>query len=262
MIEKDDIEDLFRNEIKESIAEEKPRSMVWQKIEHELQPKIKEPLRLLINNVWFSVGFFALIAIPYFFFLIQNLENKEKSNNSVILDHIVNNNDSVVRIENNSEPIVFNEVKKFNHESDLHKTELGRGKQIVNSTNDTISNLLDSTNYTISDLIESDTLLISTQIDALEEGKVNLTKVDKNKEPIILYRDRIVLQEKINHVSFFFIEYVNDRMVFERNGHKIYLTRKDGAIKVSTNSDKIKTELLNLVYINRNKIFDYYSKLN
>ena len=51
-------------------------------------------------------------------------------------------------------------------------------------------------------------------------------------------------------------------MVFERNGHKIYLTRKDGAIKVSTNSDKIKTELLNLVYINRNKIFDYYSKLN
>ena len=71
-----------------------------------------------------------------------------------------------------------------------------------------------------------------------------------------------MLQEKINHVSFFFIEYVNDRMVFERNGHKIYLNRKDGGVKVSTNSDKIKAELLNLVYINRNKIFDYYSKLN
>lgn len=260
MIEKDDIEDLFRNEINESIAEEKPRPMVWQKIERELKPKTKEPFRLLINNVWFSVGFFALIAIPYFFFLIQNLENKEKSNNSVILDHRVSNKDSVVRIEKNSEPIVLNEVKKFNHESDFHNTEFESGKQIVNNINDTINNLVDSTNYAISDFIESDTLLVPTQINALEEGKANLTKVDKSKEPIIFYRDRIVLQEKINHVSFFFIEYLNDRMVFERNGHKIYLTRKDGGIKVSTNSEKIKSELLNLVYINRNKIFDYYSK--
>lgn len=263
MIEKDDIEDLFRKEIKDNITEEKPRPMVWQKIERELQPKTKEPLRLLINNVWFSVGFFALIAIPYFFFLIQNLENKEKSNTNLTFDEKERNKkDSIVNIENNSEPIVLNEVKRFNKPTDLEINKNDKNKQF-RKLQDSINNLTDSINYVLADSVESDTLFVSDQIFvAEEEEKSNLNKIDKSKEPIIFYRDRIVLQGKINHVSFFLTENINDRLVFEKNGHKLYLTRKDGIIKVLTNSEKIKSELLNLVYINRIKIFDYYSKLN
>lgn len=255
MIEKDG------KEIKGNITEIKPKPMLGQKNERELHPKFKKLFRLLINNVWFSIGLFAFVAIPYFFFLIQNLERKEREFYKQKLKGGVNlKNDTILNPNFKSEPIVLNEVKKFNIQEGTNVFETKKNNQLVTPPIDSINGMLDSVNPSLGEFIVSDTLLISAQINFTDDEKLNLTKVDKSKKPIVFYRDRIVLQEKINHVSFYLIENINDRLVFERNGHKIFLTNKEGEIKVSTNSDKIKTELLNLVYFNRNKIFEYYSK--
>lgn len=78
----DPIEDLFRSKSNETVGE-KPRDLVWKRIEFGLQneEKKKKPIREFISSVWFSAAVFALIAIPYFVLFIENInsENRERS---------------------------------------------------------------------------------------------------------------------------------------------------------------------------------------
>lgn len=78
----DPIEDLFRSRSNETVGE-KPRDLVWKRIESGLQneEKKKKPIREFISSVWFSAAVFALIAIPYFVLFIENInsENRESS---------------------------------------------------------------------------------------------------------------------------------------------------------------------------------------
>jgi len=78
----DPIEDLFRSRSNETVGE-KPRDLVWKRIESGLQneEKEKKPIREFVSSVWFSAAVFALIAIPYFVLFIENIntENRENS---------------------------------------------------------------------------------------------------------------------------------------------------------------------------------------
>lgn len=78
----DPIEDLFRSRSNETVGE-KPRDLVWKRIESGLQneEKKKKPIREFVSSVWFSAAVFALIAIPYFVLFIENIntENRENS---------------------------------------------------------------------------------------------------------------------------------------------------------------------------------------
>ena len=78
----DPIEDLFRSRRNETVGE-KPRDLVWKRIESGLQneEKKKKPIREFVSSVWFSAAVFALIAIPYFVLFIENIntENRENS---------------------------------------------------------------------------------------------------------------------------------------------------------------------------------------
>ncbi len=70
----DPIEDLFRSRSSETVGE-KPRDLVWKRIESGLKDKEKKqkPMREFVSSVWFSAAVFALIAIPYFVLFIENL---------------------------------------------------------------------------------------------------------------------------------------------------------------------------------------------
>lgn len=78
----DPIEELFRKRSNETVGE-KPRDLVWKRIESGLQneEKKKKPIREFVSSVWFSAAVFALIAIPYFVLFIENIntENRENS---------------------------------------------------------------------------------------------------------------------------------------------------------------------------------------
>ena len=70
----DPIEDLFRERSNETVGE-KPRDLVWKRIETGLKDdkKKQKPIREFVTSVWFSAAVFALIAIPYFVLFIENL---------------------------------------------------------------------------------------------------------------------------------------------------------------------------------------------
>lgn len=76
----DPIEELFRQRSEES-ASEKPRDLVWKRIETGLQnqDKKKKPLKEFISSVWFSAAVFALIAIPYFILFVMNINQGNAS---------------------------------------------------------------------------------------------------------------------------------------------------------------------------------------
>lgn len=77
----DPIEDLFRSKSNETVGE-KPRDLVWKRIEFGLQneEKKKKPIRVFISSVWFSAAVFALIAIPYFVLFIENINSENREN--------------------------------------------------------------------------------------------------------------------------------------------------------------------------------------
>jgi hypothetical protein len=80
----DPIEELFRARGNEAVGE-KPRDLVWKRIESGLKEseKKKKPVREFISSVWFSAAVFALIAIPYFVLFIENLNSAQNKSDSV-----------------------------------------------------------------------------------------------------------------------------------------------------------------------------------
>ena len=80
----DPIEDLFRERSNETVGE-KPRDLVWKRIETGLKDdkKKQKPIREFVTSVWFSAAVFALIAIPYFVLFIENLNTVNNKENAV-----------------------------------------------------------------------------------------------------------------------------------------------------------------------------------
>ncbi|WP_313375720.1 hypothetical protein [Chishuiella sp.] len=79
----DSIEELFQKRNKEAVGE-KPRDLVWKRIESGLntENKKRRTVREFVSSVWFSAAVFALIAIPYFIFFVENL-NSFNENDSI-----------------------------------------------------------------------------------------------------------------------------------------------------------------------------------
>lgn len=280
MIDKDPIEELFRNEMEKTISEEKPREIVWQKIEKELKPKSQKHYKFFVNNIWFSAAVFALIAVPYFYFFIENLNQQEDDIliKREFLDLV--KNDTIKNNEFVYEPVVHQQeqVSKIKDEN-LNKLETPSVKEnhslkdevandwFYEESQDSISNpIVMAASYSSPknyDKLDSLTFAgASTEKAQKRQAKKDASQnTEAPKEPIVFYRNRIELREEINHVSFYFISNVNNKLTFERNGKKIFIIRKNGIVKVSTNTDKMKKELLDLVIKNKEQIFNYYVNL-
>ena len=278
MIEKDPIEDLFRSEANNAVSEVKPRDVVWQKIERELKSKHQHPLQLFINNIWSSAAVFALIAIPYFYFLIENLEhehyqklvikeNKDYFKNEPFLLH-----DSVANIKRYTTDSVSNQPKIAIVTQKKEQINNRNHQNILTKEKDSILKLNDSTLEIASIILDEINLndLDSTQVIAFTEANVTPSdfraklsmKSEKGSDTILYYRNRIVLNEKVNRVSFYFIENTANKLTFKHNKSEIYIYKVDDLIKVSVNTNTIKKEILDLVIKNKEAIFNYYINLS
>ncbi|WP_313384627.1 hypothetical protein [Chishuiella sp.] len=140
MKKNDPIEELFQKRSKESVGE-KPRDLVWKRIESGLntEKKKKRTLREFVSSVWFSAAVFALIAIPYFIFFVENLntlnqketievvkmdtfpedQTKIKSNDLEIIEEVEDKNNQPVIIvkdtkKDTSEKLVIHSNKNIN----------------------------------------------------------------------------------------------------------------------------------------------------
>lgn len=100
MKNEDPIEELFRQN---SASDEhvKPRDIVWDRIETKLKPVKEQPVKKFISGIWFSAAVFALIAIPYFVLLIENI-NQTNALNALELTKAPYHSEPVIH----SEPII------------------------------------------------------------------------------------------------------------------------------------------------------------
>lgn len=100
MKNEDPIEELFRQN---SAFDEhvKPRDIVWDRIETKLKPVKEQPVKKFISGIWFSAAVFALIAIPYFVLLIENI-NQTNALNALELTKAPYHSEPVIH----SEPII------------------------------------------------------------------------------------------------------------------------------------------------------------
>ena len=138
MNKKDPIEELFRERSNETVGE-KPRSLVWNRIETGLkvETKKKQPIRAFISSVWFSAAVFALIAIPYFVLFIHNL-NQDQQQASEIVNMILPiepkenrqpNHQQIDKIENKS--LVKNDKITLRPDNKLEKNKLNSQEKAI-----------------------------------------------------------------------------------------------------------------------------------
>lgn len=298
MNEKDSIEELFRNAGEENSHQDKPRDIVWKKIETELhQNKTKKPLKDFLQSVWSSAAVFALIALPYFYFLIENMNKDEKTleivkeNVDQLLEkvpvivqqtkhpsiiepevEIVKNLPPVV-VQKSENPSIIMHPKFPSTEVEVMKTSVLEDElELKNSLNDSTQSMIAAR---MSDGLKSekknnDTIgtvaIASAKVDVKETEKSTLNAPSaavaktpqKTLDPIVFNRNRIILQTKVDRVSLNYVKKQNNKVIFEKDGKRFIITRKNGLVEVSVNNDKLKKDLLQILIKNKENIFNYY----
>lgn len=291
MSEKDPIEELFRREVQETSFQDKPREVVWKKIENNLQKKTETPVKNFIQSVWFSAAVFALIAVPYFYFLIENINHTngninivKKSVEKILIPEIqqnevnadvetvvaespilVKNDEKVIlKQKNESNKIVRNDSQELKSYATNEELILDSPtKPIAASANiDTIllAKAEDLSGVTIATTSTVDTILLAANKAAPAKETVALRSKSTSQDisPLSFQRNRFIIQDKVTRVSFEFIRKNNNRLIFQKGGIKLTLVRDKGQVKILTNTKDIKPEILSQIQTNKELIYNYY----
>ena len=290
MNEKDPLEELFRKEAEESLSQDKPREVVWQKIESNLHEKTEAPIKNFIQSVWFSAAVFALIAVPYFYFFLENMNNRDNTMNIVkhSVEQIITPNNQNKEIQKDLDNLVLEapEVVKSDNENIISKKNenLIREKSVeaqmslesgdIGLTTTTQPILLDVPEDTIliaktfpkdtpialsSASSSIDTVLIAANTPVTVNENTMRSKMSvKEVSPLSFQRNRFVIQDKVTRVSFEFIRKNNNRLIFQKEDIKLTLVRDNGHVKILTNANNIKPEILSLIQSNKELIYNYY----
>ncbi|QTV06647.1 hypothetical protein [Faecalibacter bovis] len=291
MSEKDPIEELFRREVEETSFQDKPREVVWKKIENNLQKKTETPVKNFIQSVWFSAAVFALIAVPYFYFLIENINHTngninivKKSVEKILIPEIQQNevNADVESVVAESPILVKNDEKVIlKHKTESNKIVRNDSQELKSyTTNEEL--ILDSSTKPIAASANVDTILLAKAEDFSGVAIATTSTVDTillaaNKavpvketvalrskstsqdiSPLSFQRNRFIIQDKVTRVSFEFIRKNNNRLIFQKGGIKLTLVRDKGQVKILTNTKDIKPEILSQIQTNKELIYNYY----
>lgn len=300
MNQKDSIEELFRNAVEENSPQDKPRDIVWQKIETGLQQnKTKKPLHDFIQSVWSSAAVFALIAIPYFYFFIENM-NEGDEPIEIVKESVDEILEKVPVIVQQTKPpgMIDPEVQMVKKSTIPTKKQSTNGiatpPSIESSSDMMLMNasavldeetlkdqLKDSTRVTMAaSKVSENVALERKNLDSIASTAIVMAKVDSKEiekrsfaapasttpsasmqkplDPIVFNRNRIVLQTKVDRVSLMYVKKQNNKVIFEKDNKRFSITRKNGQVELSTNSDKFKKDLLQILINNKENIFNYY----
>ncbi|RLZ06862.1 hypothetical protein [Faecalibacter macacae] len=291
MNEKDPIEELFRREAEETLFQDKPREVVWQKIESNLQTKTQAPIKNFIQSVWFSAAVFALIAVPYFYFFLENMNNRKgnieivKQSVEKILSPEIENKEAEVELETIvfEAPIIVKNENKVVLKDKKEENLIVRNKQIDTNIETQNNDLApDNSNKPIAIEAKIDTILLvkadspkmsstmaSAPIDTIllaannnaaakESIALRAKSAPQENSPLSFQRNRFIIQDKVTRVSFEFIRKNNNRLIFQKEGIKLTLVRDQGQVKILTNTNNIKPEILSQIQSNKELIYNYY----
>jgi len=244
----DPIEDLFRNEVVNNTTLEKPREIVWNKIAKELPSKKQTPIKDFVESVWFAAAVFGLIAVPYFYFFIENLNHSGNSNIQMV-NEIVKHQLEIPSI---------NHDKNVDEFKDLQPAS-GQNKEIEIVKNTTPK-------HTVSDIIiDSDPEITNESIDkpsarmnvALMSASSATLKFDSTNQYQydslkIETSEQVDESKKIVEVNS-----ANDSIIIQNTKPKPQLPQKNNSVQSSTQYNKDQ----DAIKLNRNK-FSYVDKVH
>ena len=177
----DPIEDLFRERSNETVGE-KPRDLVWKRIETGLKDdkKKQKPIREFVTSVWFSAAVFALIAIPYFVLFIENLNT-------------INNKENAVEFVKTNAIEVDKTVQLDSVQSDLPKIEeIEQAPQVA--SNNVVVKTKSAENLSIQSENEINRMSSSEGLSVTASGIMNRSKILDS----IVEQDQYVVLDKAN----------------------------------------------------------------
>lgn len=167
----DPIEELFRQKSEESVGE-KPRDLVWKRIETSLQnkEKKKKPLREFISSVWSSAAVFALIAVPYFILFIMNINADNESKLDIVkIDKIVI--EETKKINDKVEVLDIKEIDLQPSASIVKNDEVQKASQKPMNTEPELENLGTFNELNNNDVLASDIAIMRTKtLDSIESN--------------------------------------------------------------------------------------------
>ncbi|WP_333660246.1 hypothetical protein [Chishuiella changwenlii] len=167
----DPIEELFRKGSKESVSE-KPRDLVWKRIETGLQnqEKKKKPLREFISSVWSSAAVFALIAIPYFILFVMNIN----ADNQSLLNVVKTINPNIEDLRKSDEEMEIIEIPESDIQpssSIVRNDEVEKSPQKIADEGIIQNNLENQNELNTNDRLIPDISLLRTQaLDSIEKN--------------------------------------------------------------------------------------------
>lgn len=177
----DPIEDLFRERSNETVGE-KPRDLVWKRIETGLKDdkKKQKPIREFVTSVWFSAAVFALIAIPYFVLFIENLNT-------------VNNKENAVEFVKTNAIEIDKAVQLDSVQADLPKIEeIEQAPQVA--SNNVVVKTKSAGNLSIQPENEINRMSSSEELSVTASGIMNRSKILDS----IVEQDQYVVLDKAN----------------------------------------------------------------
>ena len=177
----DPIEDLFRERSNETVGE-KPRDLVWKRIETGLKDdkKKQKPIREFVTSVWFSAAVFALIAIPYFVLFIENLNT-------------VNNKENAVEFVKTNAIEIDKAVQLDSVQADLPKIEeIEQAPQVA--SNNVVVKTKSAGNLSIQTENEINRMSSSEELSVTASGIMNRSKILDS----IVEQDQYVVLDKAN----------------------------------------------------------------
>lgn len=294
MKNEDPIEALFQKS-SSAIEQEKPRELVWNRIENKLKPPKEQPLKKFISSIWFSAAVFALIAVPYFVLLVENL-NRENVIDSIQMTTIKQdiktpNQPEIVQVIPNTsssklpevQPEVKNEIyvalpklDNINLEEAISEKKLKEKTIILDSIDEKNSYVVLRKAHQIKgDSLESnhsaDTVLIAvaaaptqskvakiTSSPVMEELKDELM-IEISSELQLLPR-KLIIKEEVIRTSFQLIKKQNDEIVFENKSIQIIFKKENNHLRMYSNSQHLDNRVVKILEVNKEKIFSYYTK--
>ena len=115
-----------------------------------------------------------------------------------------------------------------------------------------------ATSVKISDL-DSTKLLAKNFTNKSKEIPQATARVNsKTNDVLNFYRSRFTIQDSVNRVSFEYKKNNGNKIVFEQGKVRLTMMRENGSVKILTNSNKIKPEILYHLKNNKELIYNYY----
>lgn len=296
MMEKDNIEELFREQAKK--LEEKPEEQVWQKLEKQLHPKKEIHWTNFKDSVWFSAAVYALIAVPIFVLYFIEKGNSSSEIETMIVSNVESSPEKgpqkgqqaegVDKIELTKKEETFkkelakNSVEKAPIKTQQKIEDTGEvekdGIAISEENQPILAANLDENKMSDEEIEHPKAVASANQFDEVRTTKMASQRVEiqkeeqevehknqkieqvKEKEDVVFLPDQFLVLDSIFKVNFRIKEKTPNQLLFKNKEVELRFRKDEKDSIVIESNDQINPTIKEKIEKRKKDIFRWYEK--